>query len=83
MKPKILIGIIAFIGLCSGIYAQVINPRTDNEDLCDLCLQVPVSLTLFIQKIRMQESAIAVQELTFMIVNQKNNIYSRCITIYP
>ena len=37
MKPKILIGIIAFIGLCSGIYAQVINPRTDNEDLCDLC----------------------------------------------
>ena len=46
-------------------------------------LQVPVSLTLFIQKIRMQESAIAVQELTFMIVNQKNNIYSRCITIYP
>ena len=37
MQPKILIGIIAFIGLCSGIYAQVINPRTDNEDLCDLC----------------------------------------------
>ena len=45
-------------------------------------LQVLVLLTLFTQENKV-ESAIAVQELTFMIVNQKNNIYSRCITIYP
>ena len=44
-------------------------------------LQVLVLLTLFTQENKV-ESAIAVQELTFMIVNQKNNIYSRCITIY-
>ena len=37
MKPKILIGILAFIGLCSGIYAQVINPKSIDEDYCSIC----------------------------------------------
>lgn len=37
MRTKILFGFVAFIGLCGQIFAQMTNPKSSNEDLCDLC----------------------------------------------
>lgn len=37
MKVKILLGILTVVGLCTGIYAQVITPKSINIDYCSIC----------------------------------------------